>query len=148
MNTAQAIIILIAIACVGVIYNAYQKSHEKPAPPPISSTIPDPKRARYEEGMRQWQEDLAKDGLTLTWPYLGQDQIARLVLPPQQPITLEPWDDASQKAVAAKAYRKFAAIRKASKVPDSGGCIVYLCDTSGTELATVSASGIAPAQPE
>lgn len=148
INTAQSLIILIAIGCAGLIYNTYKKSQNVAPPIPVSSAASDPRFAGYAARIKAWQTQFAKAGLVVTWPYLGQDQVVRVDLPKQQPVTLAPWDDVSEAGAATQSYKDFVNIRKASRIGDSAGCMVHVFDSTGVEIAVASATGVAPAQPE
>lgn len=144
INTAQFLIFLIAIGCGYVVYHAYQQSH---APPP-SLTLPaasskqDPKQVRYAKQVKTWQAKMVQQQMTVTWPYLGQDNVARIDLPAKVPITLADWDTKGQAKAAVEAYFGFASARFRAHVANPGACIVHVFSADGEEVAQASASGV------
>jgi hypothetical protein len=82
INTAQAIIIIMALGCGYAVFSAYQKSKVDdtvvtgPAAPPSI----DPKQVRYAKAITNWGSKLSKRQMTLTWPFQGSDYIAKVDL--------------------------------------------------------------------
>lgn len=148
INTAQALIILIALGCAAVVYNAYQKSRDTSVVP-SDVTTQDPKLAAYTAQVTSWQAELIGKypGMVVTWPYLGQDDAVRIDLPKQQPITLAPWDAGSIQKVTLEAYNGFVRVRKKAHVLNPQGCLVHVFEPNPNgeftdEAATGSASGV------
>lgn len=142
INTAQSLVILIAIVCVGVVYNAYRKAHEPDAPLPLTSPTSDPRYAVYSTGMKTWTTDYAKKGLVVTWPYLGLDQVARVDLPKVQPNTAS-WDSQSEANAAKQSYNDFVAVRTKAHIANPAGCTVHVFSPDGEIIA--SATGVSSA---
>ena len=144
INTAQAIIILIAVGCAGVVFNAYQEAHQPPPTLALTAVTPkpDPKQARYTAQVQTWQAKMAQQQMSVTWPYLGQDNVVRVDLPGKVPITLIPWDDAGERDAAAQAYHGFTSARVKARITNPAGCIVHVFSADGVEVAQASAVGV------
>ena len=150
-NTAWFLVLVLAIASVVVVVQAYQNAHHPPSTPPVFPKSP--RMKQYEQAVVPWREKLAAQNLVLTWPYLNNDYAARLDLPALQPIILAAWDAPSENKVAGEAYKSFVQVREHAKVGNPGACLIHVFDASGVEVAQASASGVenaasAPLEPQ
>ncbi len=150
INTAQVLIFVIALGGGGVVYNAYRQSHE-PLPPPIAqltSPVRDPRRAHLEQQVAVWRGKLTGQEMTLTWPYLGQDNVARVDLPSKTPITLLDWDARAEAYAARDVYKGFVQARTKAHIATPDACIIHVFDVNGQEVAQASASGVVTTEDE
>jgi hypothetical protein len=143
INTAQALIFLIAVGCAITIVNAYVQAHHPPQADSLQTASDrGPQFARYAAEIDQWHDTLGAQQITLTWPYQGQDFVARIDLPSKVPITLSDWDPESEAREAQKAYIGFVQARKKARVPHPDICIVHVFDSTGVEVAQASSAGV------